>query len=77
MSDSDDGTANPRQRGRLYKGGRWVLAKWWWLEIFVLLLGLLTNILLLPLGQGLDQWEQGVKSQMAALLDTIPFVVYW
>ena len=68
MSDSDGGTANPRQHGRLYKGGRWVLAKWWWLEVSVLLLGLLTNILLLPLSQGLDQWRQGVKRQVAELL---------
>jgi tetratricopeptide (TPR) repeat protein len=68
MSDSDGETANPRQRRWLYNGGRWVLAKWWWLEVSVLLLGLLTNILLLPLSQGLNQWGQGVKSQVAELL---------
>jgi tetratricopeptide (TPR) repeat protein len=45
-----------------------VLAKCWWIEGSILLVGLLTNILLFPLAQGLDQWGQGVKNQVAALL---------
>ena len=54
-SDSAGGTDLPRQRGWLYRAGRWVLAKCWWIEGSILLVGLLTNILLFPLGQGLDQ----------------------
>src|SRR5262249_650385 len=33
-----------------------------------IVLGLVTNILLLPLSQGWEQWLPGVKSQMAQLL---------
>src|ERR1051326_2816293 len=55
---------------------RRMLNLWW--GLFVVLAGsLLTNILLLPLANGLDDWWPGVQSQVAALLalrETQPFL---
>src|SRR5262249_25524876 len=64
-------TVNPHKPGKLYRGLRWLLAKWWWVVGSVVVLGLLTNILLFPLSQGMDPWWPGVKNQVAALL-TLP-----
>lgn len=43
------------------------LLAFWWGLIVVVVVGLLTNILLIPLSQGLDQFWPHVKSQIAAL----------
>jgi hypothetical protein len=56
-----------KQRSGVPRWVRWVLAKWWALLV-LLALGLLTNVLLLPLSQGTAQWWPGVQAQVAALI---------
>lgn len=55
---------------------RWLLAKWWWLLV-LMVLGLLTNVVLLPLNQGIAHWGQGIEQQIDALIrlpTTHPYV---
>lgn len=71
MSDHEyqpSSSSGPLKPGRTVPPwARWLLAKWWGLLV-LLAVGLLTNVLLLPLSQKPNTWLAGVQDQVQGLL---------